>query len=170
MKTAVWFLVFIVSVGVSAGSPCDKGDNFPWPWGSECPFPWQEIEGAYEVADGPKDGRYLGHFVVFDEIQEDRQGLKFMRVTQYDSRGFMVGEGTGFSQKDKRVVRGILTPVQEGPRYTVLVRSYAKRQGASCRRPEDLVTAITFCPLFGRRCMLDSNYVLETFPRIQYRK
>lgn len=162
MKKFLSFCAFTLlvfsSLGVSAQDT--KGDDlFPWPWGTECPFPWQEISGSYQVQSKDR-GIYSWHFLSFEVNDSKREDLKFLKITQYDHRGIIQAEGRGYSKKDQRVVRGVLTPVDGSSDYAVIVRSYVKDTKKLCRG-DNLVTAATFCPLRGRKCLEDSNYVLE---------
>jgi hypothetical protein len=134
-----------------------RGDVFPWPWGSECPFPWREIEGTWMVK-GEDNSFFNGNSLTFDVKKED-DGVKVLEIAQFDREANLRARGNGFSEKDKRVVKGIMTSEQTGKNYTVMVRSYSKKS-KSCRST-DLVSAITFCPLRGKKCLQDSNYVLE---------
>jgi hypothetical protein len=156
-----WIMLPVLALGLLATSITAqaKDDLFPWPWGTECPFPWQEIEGSYLV-HGPKGGPYNRHVVSFEVIEQQQSGKKHLLVKQFDRRGYMVASGKAYSQKDQRIVRGILKSEETGRNYVVMVRTYAKGDNKSCRSA-DLATAITFCPLRGKKCMEDSNYVLE---------
>jgi len=134
-------------------------DLFPWPWGTECPFPWEEIKGLYRVkamASGP----YNGHYMEFNVKRDDsHDGLAFLEISQFDRNGKIYAHGAGYSQKDERIVRGVLKEDATGREYAVMVRTYRKNENASCSTG-GLVTAITFCTLRSKKCMTDLNYVL----------
>ncbi|OFZ15471.1 MAG: hypothetical protein A2Z20_12325 [Bdellovibrionales bacterium RBG_16_40_8] len=143
----------------SAGEIKSLGDDlFPWPWGTECPFPWKEIEGQYTIqSDSPEI--FSGNNLVFDVVKQGRDDLKFLKITQFDSRGILYASGDGYSQKDQRIVKGILRVENSNYEYYIIVRSYVKDKRNNCDSGQ-LVTAVTFSPLHGKPCM-DSSYVLE---------
>ena len=145
---------------ITAQTPIIGDDLFPWPWGSECPFPWRDINGTWKVI-GPKGAYYNGHILIFDVQTEDEKSVKFLEIDQYSSTGAFYAGGHGYSEKNKRIVKGILKTDVGNKNYVVMVRSYSKDQ-KTCRG-SDLVTAVTFCPVRGKRCMDDSNYILERF-------
>ncbi|MCB0351597.1 MAG: hypothetical protein KDD38_10465 [Bdellovibrionales bacterium] len=162
MKKVLMLMALILLSLPSFGSSSfdTMGDDlFPWPWGTECPFPWSDISGLYKV-QSKEGGQFSRHYLVFDVSDSSREDLKFLTIRQYDRNGVLYAGGRGYSQKDQRVVRGVLSPENGDPDYAVIVRSYVKDTGAVCRG-ENLVTAATFCPLRGKKCMEDSNYVLE---------
>lgn len=158
-------LVFVLSLfaSVSFASKGDLGfgdDVFPWPWGTECPFPWAEIEGAYKVRGFAGRGQYTGYFIHFERTQAANQNFEVLQIKQFGRRGQLIAKGQVYSSRDQRIVKGILRSVTDNHEFVVIVRSYMKDRQATCQ-PADLVTAITFCPLRGRRCLADSNYTLE---------
>jgi hypothetical protein len=159
-KFFVILMMLTLSVSAFAGGNETKGgDLFPWPWGTECPFPWKEIEGTYTVHSVVKGLPFNGHIVTF-RTQKSDEDVRYLTVTQSDRRGYIYATGKAYSQKDQRIVKGVLKTEADGSEYVVMVRSYTTKKEASCRN-SDTVTAITFCPLRGRKCMTDSNYVLE---------
>ncbi len=160
-KVLMLFAVMLLSLPSFASSQYDtKGDDlFPWPWGSECPFPWKEINGRYRV-QAKGSGIYSRHYLVFEVSEGFSEGIKFIKIWQFDSEGALYAEGRGYSKNDQRVVRGLLAEVETGKEYSVIVRSYERDSKNTCLNG-DLVTAVTFCPLRGKKCLEDSNYVLE---------
>lgn len=145
--------------------PGPKGDDlFPWPWGTECPFPWQEINGTY-VVHSAEPTPYRGHFMVFRVLKNKSANSNHLRVGHYDRRGWMLAEGYGYSENDQRIVRAVLKPVsaRAGGESFVMVRSYLKDQSvglaAGCKGEQ--VTAITFCTIKDSGCYQDSNHILE---------
>lgn len=133
-------------------------DLIPWPWGSECPFPWREIEGTFMVKKG-KGGPYSGHVMEFTVIESPKDGVNYLEINEYDSKGKPYASGKGFTQKDKRLVRGLLTTADGSRKYTVIVRSYVRSENAKCA-DSDLALVAAFCPLRGKKCLDDSNYEL----------
>lgn len=157
-------VTMVSAVVIAAGGP-DKAlgggdDHFPWPWGSECPFPWTEIDGIYQVkATNNKARSFHNHYLSFHADKAGREGLKFLVISHFDRAGNLYASGNGFSQEDKRVVRGVLK-AKGGREFTVVIRSYVKGKGSRCTT-NNMVTAVAFCPLRGKKCMDESNYLLE---------
>lgn len=136
-------------------------DLFPWPWGTECPFPWREIGGGY-VIHGV--GPYNGHFIDFELASAAADDMQFLKIKQYDKWGTIFAEGKVYSSREQRIVRGILRTVKSQKDMAIIVRSYVKDTQKSCfsKQAVHLVKAITFCPMRGRqKCLENANYTLE---------
>ncbi len=142
-----------------AGPGGDGDDLFPWPWGSECPFPWQEIRGQY-VVRSQKPGPYSGHYLTISVSQKDSSDIEFLDIKEFDRNGALYASGQGFAQVNDRIVKGLLTNEDSGRTFTVMVRTYVKDKHSACTG-KNLVTAITFCPLRGKKCQSQPNYLLE---------
>ncbi|MEQ1664653.1 MAG: hypothetical protein ABL927_04680 [Bdellovibrionales bacterium] len=137
-----------------------KGDDlFPWPWGAECVFPWANIEGSY-VVKAVSPGQFDGHYIVLEVAGKNESSQNSLIITQFDSWGRLYARGRGFNQKNSRLVDGALTPINHGPKYVVIIRSYPEVVSASCTK-RNQITAITFCPTLEPKCMETSNYILE---------
>lgn len=157
-------LVTSYSFAGARGSSDVLGDDlFPWPWGTECPFPWRDIGGEYVVLGANGAGSYNGHFINFELVSKDVDDIQFLKIQQYTRKGVKFAEGKVYSSKDQRIVRGILRTVKTGKELTIIVRSYVKDAQKSCKSTEvkNLVTAVTFCPLRGKKCLEDANYTLQ---------
>jgi hypothetical protein len=160
---------FIITLGLAmtfaisafAGERIDpKGDDlFPWPWGTECPFPWKEIEGGYYVR-AAKTAQYSGHLMYFEVKKSNNASMRYLNVTQYNRNGFIYARGKASAEKDQRIVKGVMRTEETGREFVVMVRTYENSKTSACRA-NDMVTAITYCPMRGRKCMDDANYVLE---------
>lgn len=162
MKKLLIVILLGLAMPLLAGSRDSdvKGDDlFPWPWGTECPFPWAEISGSY-ILKSQTPSAYAGHYLIFEVNHEARDGLKFLNISQYDKFGRLFASGRGYSQKDQRIVKGILKSKASGREYVAMVRSYVKEKKLSCTQGQNLVTAVTFCPLRSKKC-LESSYALE---------
>jgi hypothetical protein len=137
-----------------------KGDDlFPWPWGSECVFPWANIEGSY-VVKAVSPGLFDGHYIVLEVTGKNESLQNSLIITQFDSWGRLYARGRGFNQKNARLVDGALTPINHGPKYVVIIRSYPEVVSTSCTK-RNQITAISFCPSLEPKCMETSNYILE---------
>lgn len=118
----------------------DDGNTLPWPWGSECPFPWSNIEGMWEQKE-PKSEQFGSNYFEFEIIDEWESGVHVFRVSQYDAVGDLVATGKGVSPKGRRIVRSVLLPVDgsdANDAYTVIVRAYTED-----RCSDELVTVLT---------------------------
>ena len=141
-------------------------DLFPWPWGTECPFPWSKIEGLYQVKAG-KNSSYKGHVIELTVSSEEGDGSRELEIVQYDSSGDLHAEGVGYADEDGLIVKGYMDRERDEKGYKVFVRTYISNttkqvtnRVKNCR-DRKTVTAITFCPLRGKKCMETENYVLE---------
>lgn len=158
-------LALTFAISALAGGDIDpKGDDlFPWPWGTECPFPWKEIEGGYYVRSIPS-GPYNGHLMYFEVKKNSNASIRYLNVTQYNRNGFVFARGKARAEKDQKIVTGVMRTEESGREYIIMVRTYENSKTAACRA-NDMVTAITYCPMRGRKCMNDANYVLEKLER-----
>ena len=163
MKKLFWLatLVFFTS---STSLAIEGGDGAPWPfdWGSECPFPWNQIEGAWKV-QGTLKSPHSGDILEFT-LDEDVSSGHLLIVEHFDKEGQIVGRGTGYSDKTNRVTKAIMTGLnkKEGQRYRLLVRSYAALKATTgCFSKAQKVMAVTFCPLRGKKCLETANYTLK---------
>jgi hypothetical protein len=144
-----------------ADKESEESDLVPWPWGTECLFPWNKVEGEWSVK-GSYGSRYDRHRMVFEAAEDvSADGVKLLYIKHFNRGGKLVGEGTGYANPENKIIKAVmtdLTGVTTG--YQVIVRSYARAQGASCRRGK-LAVAATFCPRNSRRCLENPNYLLE---------
>lgn len=176
MSKFLYVLIFaMVGVGLGASAANSGGDRkvgterfgggdgddlFPWPWGTECPFPWQDIDGEYMVRSA-NSGPYTGHMLSIKMLKKDGSNVEFLTISEYNRQGEHIAYGRGYAQQNDRIVKGLITSDDGGRTYTVMIRTYVKGGKAACGSNPNLVTAITFCPLRGKKCMTDSNYLLE---------
>jgi hypothetical protein len=150
----------IVRASSMKSLPDGGGDDlFPWPWGSECPFPWQEIKGRYMVKSLGR-GVLSGHMLEISVVQKDGSDLEFLEIQEFDRAGNLYAKGEGYAQPNERVVKGILNNERTERSSLVMIRTYVKDQKSECSA-RNLVTAVTFCPLRGRKCQSEPNYLLE---------
>jgi hypothetical protein len=143
------------------------GDGWPWPWGSECPFPWTDVGGKWVVKSIKGEKVYENHILVFSAEEED-PGTKLLYVEQYNKNKTLVAVGQGISEGNGRIISAIMDPERRGKRaYKIMVRSYLTQYEATsilapggCTK-QDTVLAVTFCAPNGKKCMETSNYKLE---------
>ena len=53
----------------------------------------------------------------------------------------------------------VLIFVYSDKSFTFIIRTYSKQKNPSCN--DELVTAVSFCPLRGKHCKTDAGYLLE---------
>jgi hypothetical protein len=120
----------------------EGGDTLPWPWGSECPFPWNSIEGMWEEKE-PKTEGFLETYFEFEIIEVWESGTHVFRVNQFDGEGNIVATGKGVSPSGQRIVRAMLLPTadsEDRKSYFVVVRAYTEDR-FTCS--DKLVTVLT---------------------------
>ncbi len=155
-------LAFVFAISAFAGGRVNPAgdDLFPWPWGTECPFPWKEIEGGYYVR-AMQSGPYSGHLMYFEVKKSSNSSVKYLNVTQYNRNGFVFARGKASSEKGEKILKGVMRTEDSDRDFVIMVRSYEGSKAAACDE-NHVVTAITFCPMRGRdKCMNNANYVLE---------
>jgi hypothetical protein len=137
----------------------NNGDVIPWPWGKECPFLWDKVDGAWQVK-GQYGQNYDRDTLVFETEEKVKEGLKILYIYHYELGGRLIGQGTGFSDSDNKIIKAIMTNVDgHGASYTILVHTFAPDQARSCRAGK-LAMAVTFCSKYGSQCLKDQNYLL----------
>jgi len=115
-------------------------DIIPWPWGTECPFPWSNIEGDWSVKT---DGNLLKHKFHFDIKGTWENGTRILNVIWYDASGTLMAKGEGLSSRGERIVRAAIGGATgDGNSYWAIVRAYHPKGKKSCSRTK-LVTVIT---------------------------
>jgi hypothetical protein len=92
------------------------GGDFPWPWGLEVSFPWDDIQGVWKVENKGKI-YYFG----FRRVQDKR-----IFVTQFDaSRCLTLGSGPGFIRnKAQNFVVSQITLKATGDAYRMAIYAF----------------------------------------------
>jgi hypothetical protein len=114
------------------------GEIWPWPWGAECPFHWDGFEGDWKLSG--KDSPYYFRFYY---ITKPKNGVRYLKVEQYNSQGFLLAEGTGQALAQDKIIRAAMFDVG-GDRLEgtwVFIRVYPEAGSTVCGERE--VTAIT---------------------------
>ena len=118
----------------------DGGQVLPWPWGSECPFPWHNIEGMWTESEPRTESLPITYFE-FEIIDEWASGTRIFKVTHYDEEGNVIAVGRGTASKGYKIVRAVLLPKEKGlDSYSVIVRAYTEDRFACS---DELVTVLT---------------------------
>ena len=143
------------------------GDALPWPWGSECPFPWDEIEGMWKATSPDQMGRQfapsLGYYQ-FEVVSVWVSGTRVVEVTKYSPEGEIIGKGRGYAPEGQRILRAVIL-TSEGlnlPNHRVIVRSYNESATASCS--SSLVTVLTARPMSDDRTQ-ETHFILTKVPK-----
>lgn len=141
-----------------AKGPGTKSDMVPWPWGSECPFPWSGVEGAWTVVS-LYESQYEGHKLEFAHYTEGTR--KALAVSMYSHQGNLVASGRGYSIDEGKVILATMKNISTERRFRIYVRVYPEGQGLSCTDKSKQVMVAAFCSPRGRKCLNESNYILS---------
>ena len=165
-KLLVVLMMSAFSLTSYATDDFDTQDRWPWNWGTECPFPWKTINGDWTVKSLVETGDYHGHRLEIEVEDDSEPDSKLLMVTQYNEDGRLVATGEGYTESNDRVITAYMSPVKSGKKvYKVIVRSYDKRTTARTSQKKctkrNRIHAATFCSPRGRKCLKDSNYILE---------
>jgi hypothetical protein len=177
MKTQLFFAI-VISLGGMVFSPsptlanskyiAGDDDHLPWPWGTECPFPWTDIQGVWRAyAPNMEDGRAndtvaYGYYE-FKVTSEWTNGTKVIEIVKYSAGGKVEGKGQGYSHPEQRIVRAIILG-EAGSRldnHRVIVRAYHRDTTLTCGG--ELVTVLTTRPVSDDEGN-DRHYVLKKVP------
>lgn len=165
MKTLIFALVLMMGIVSNAKTL----DRFPWDWGTECPFPWSEVDGYYRVlsVDGAKskDGTYLHLVSPEPEAHEENPILE---VFHFNSKHDLLTLGMGVASPEDKIIKAYTRKVNEkNATAKIYIRSYIQDLASgsstklvSCTNSPQVFTA-TFCSLKGRKCMETENYILK---------
>lgn len=156
-------LIALTSVANATIPMGEGGDTLPWPWGTECPFPWNSIEGMWEEKE-PKSGAFYETYFEFEIIEVWQSGTHVFRVNQYDGTGSMIATGKGVSPSGQRIVRAMLLPTTQSERnksYFVIVRAYTEDRFACS---DQLVTVLTMRER-GATLDKDLHMIIKKFER-----
>ena len=133
-------IAIILSVRVATATPApEKDDLIPWPWGTECPFPWEKIEGQWFTRHKDHPERFT-----FEVKKTDEYGSRILEIRRYNEDEKLIGLGEAVSAKYEKIVYAQMVSVgtDEERRYLAIIRTYVEAQKRSCARGKQ-VTVIT---------------------------
>ncbi len=172
MKILIMMLVaamFSINASAVDNEPLDK---FPWDWGTECPFPWDEIDGEYVVTSISGDKKMDGTRLKLVSIDPAAKHVDpILEVFHYNKFNRVITSGIGVGKESDRIITAYTKkPSEEKSTSKIYIRTYvaevtspANKQetlAATCQKQTQVVTA-TFCSLYGRKCKDTENYILE---------
>lgn len=116
-----------------------KDDLVPWPWGTECPFPWAKIEGQWTTLRKDHPERFQ-----FDLKGVWKNGTRVIEVRRYNQEDELIGLGEGITTRGEKIVRAAMVGVgpDEGKTYLAFIRTYVEAPKRTCSRGK-LVTVVT---------------------------
>jgi hypothetical protein len=99
-----FFSAFVMMAAMlGAASTVHAGGAEPFPLNSPLPFPWESIEGNWELKNA---GLYSAYIF---EIQNTCEGRVILRVRQFDViTGEVLSEGIGYKLTDSQEVRAAM--------------------------------------------------------------
>lgn len=166
MKAILATLSLVAAMAYAGTTHAEPVDRFPWDWGTECPFPWSEVDGAYQVISmwtvKAHDGKMLR---LVSGMKSHTQ--HYLRVYQYSRRGKLEAQGVAMATKQDRIITASMRPVESrGLPSRIMIRAYledfhseVKGSSASCDQQRKVMT-VTFCSNYSLNCTVDQNYVL----------
>ena len=158
MKKLFLALLVFGSISAAAKDICtSNGDALPWPWGTECPFPWSMIEGEWSALDVESADAF-----VFRVLSVDRRGNRTFEIKRYNAENELIAQGKGVASKRKKIIRAFLSSVQEEKKknYWALVRAYSEQDGFTCDA-ERLAVVITLRTSRPKTCEKDAHFIIK---------
>lgn len=131
----------------------ENDDVWPWPWGTECPFNWEDFDGKW----APEENKNLQSYVF--ELLSEGNGYRYFNIKRYNEAGEMIARGTGYSAPHQKIVRAALWE-ENGNGYWAIVRSYSKDQQKGCHESKS-VTALTIRPFDRKALEADKHFVIQ---------
>lgn len=100
-------------------------DPVPWPYSTQCPLHWQEMEGLWHVVDVLS----LRDSFLFKIVRQDQSDLPTIEIKQYDGQMNLIASGSSQILSGKNFLRfSMLNSHDDSPRltdsYTVFVSNY----------------------------------------------
>ncbi len=153
----VSFLIVVLSVVPATGKTSKVDDLLPWPWGTECPFPWTRIEGEWVGKSQKITERFT--LIIKDELES---GAKILEVKRYDDLDNLIGQGEGVAPKGQRIVRAAMLGVgnYDGESYWALIRTYSEAPKKACTKNKQ-VMVITLRPTYEKSEQQDVHIVVD---------
>ncbi|MCB0420283.1 MAG: hypothetical protein KDD61_04770 [Bdellovibrionales bacterium] len=148
-------LMFVSLTSITSYAQPKDDDIWPWPWGSECPFPWNDIEGLWRI----KNKQNAGYFR-FELTKTDHSEGFLVRIDHIDMDGNVTASGSGFASYSQKIVRAALhSTVAEGKKsYWVIVRAYEMDKNVGCSG--SVQTVVTLRPVYSDKSW-ELNYEIE---------
>lgn len=157
MRKILLVLLLVVGVSAAAKDVCTQGDALPWPWGTECPFPWDGIEGDWVVADNES-----GDTFSFKVLSVDRLGRRTFEIRRYNAKKELIASGKGVASKRRKILRAFLSSIYEPKKknYWALIRGYNEFEGFTCD-PNQIAVVITLRTTRPKTCEKDVHYIIR---------
>ena len=118
-------------------------DLFPWPKGSEMPFPWKTVGGAYNLK-AKTSSLYAGHYFQLS-VGYDETRRRYLSVNQYDRSGRLFASGRGYPERNPRFINADMVTHITNRAYESLIRAY-EGEVIGNDKPKYPVLAVSFCP------------------------
>lgn len=152
MRSFATILICGLSLAVSIVPAANAEDQvLPWPWDTACPFPWAEIEGAWEV-EAPRTE--VLPLPPRDEFQfkityAAPDGTRYFNISRYNPSGVKIAEGSGQAPDYMKIIRAAMLEIDEDGHkgregYWVFIRAYQENSVKDCF--SDLTTVLTIRP------------------------
>lgn len=157
MKKLMLALLFVGSLAAHANDVCIRGDALPWPWGTECPFPWSEIEGDWKAKDHFADDTFR-----INVLSIDRLGGRTFEIKRFNANNELVAQGKGVASKRRKIIRAALHSVGEEKQknYWALVRAYNEQDGFTCNI-DQIAIVVTLRTTRPKTCEPDKHYIIK---------
>ncbi|MCB0411139.1 MAG: hypothetical protein KDD22_01350 [Bdellovibrionales bacterium] len=144
------------------GSRSFADDVLPWPWGTECPFPWANFSGEWRVSQVDGLGMLADSFE-FNVLGTSGEGDRnyYFEIKRWNREGELVARGRGFALEKTRIIRAALISQEadgSSNSYWAIVRGYQSKKSSYCRN--DITMVLTLRPIEGSD-QKDSHYVIE---------
>lgn len=105
----------------------DGTEPVPWPFGTEIPFPWDDINGVWKVVSGSKEVYFS-----FRVLPPSDDGERQINIQQINPRSCAV-TANGIGYEIDRVVRGVMNG--RGLSYRISIRAFLDERASAVNGP-----------------------------------
>ncbi len=161
ISTWVLLAILLHSFAGASPKPTKDGEIFPWPWGLECPFPWSEIPGYWQLESKTHQGYF--EFIVSGKTAS---GGYILEVTEYSLDGEAKASGWSYSEGTERHIQVAMQSMDDRSNsapFWAIVRTFADggKKSQACNKASRMVIVLTIRPLAENTADRDSHYVIK---------
>lgn len=154
---------FVLNSAFAAGfTPQGDDDIPPFPWGTECPFPWSDVDGFWL-----SEGNSIEDIWEFRQTTTLENGTHLFEIYRYNEAGDVLAFGRGVAASSERIIRAAMVKMnsKRTQRYYAIMRTYVEDMSKYSCVMENMVTVLTLRPFNAPSGKKDAHYIIRKAPR-----